>query len=296
MFGKRSSSATRGGAALVSPWTVSLILFWLFPLLYTLALSFTDYHLLKTGFSWVGGENYQHLLGDEDFLNSLKNTALFTIITTPITQILAITLALLVNRSFPGRTFFRSAFFVPSITSMVVVALVFTNLYSRGGYVMALASLAGIETPTNGFLLDSSSALYAIMAMDIWMAAGYYMLLALAGLKAIPEELYEAAKVAGASATRRFFSITLPLLRPMILFSLVINGIKSLQIFVEIFVMTKGKYDTSTVVYYVYQSGLQHFTFGEASAAAYMLFVIIAAFSGLQYWVLSNRRTGSPWN
>ncbi len=128
------------------------------------------------------------------------------------------------------------------------------------------------------------------MAMDVWMAAGYYMLIFLAGLKAIPDELYEAAEIAGASAWRQFISITLPMLRPVTLFIVVINSIKSFQVFVEIFVMTKGRFDTSTVVYFVYETGLQtQFKFGYASAAAYVLFLIIGAFSILQF-VLMRRK------
>ncbi|MCH9031820.1 MAG: sugar ABC transporter permease, partial [candidate division Zixibacteria bacterium] len=168
----------KGGLALSSPWTISLALFWLFPLLYSLALSFSDYNLLRPDFNWIGFENYRNLLQSYDFLSALKNTAIFTFGTIPFTQTIAILLALLVNRSFPGQGFFRSAFFIPSITSMVVVALIFTNLYSRGGYIHALASLCGFSPPEFGFLLDSGSALYSIMAMDIWMASGYFMLLA----------------------------------------------------------------------------------------------------------------------
>jgi multiple sugar transport system permease protein len=276
--------------ALSSPWLISLLLFWLFPLGYSLFLSFTDSHLLARDASWIGWQNYSTLLSDPVFLQALKNTFIFTAGTIPLTQIVALGLALLVNKSFRGRSFFRSAFFVPSVTSMVVVALVFTNLYGRGGYILALAQLAGLSPPENGFLLDSSTALYSIMAMDVWMASGYYMLLALAGLKSIPEELYEAAEINGAGRWRQFFSVTLPLLRPIILFSLVINGIKSLQVFVEIFVMTKGKYETSTGVYDVYTRGLERFAFGEASAAAYILFVIIALFSALQFWLMRKRK------
>jgi multiple sugar transport system permease protein len=126
------------------------------------------------------------------------------------------------------------------------------------------------------------------MAMDVWMSVGYYMLIFLAGLKAIPDELYEAAEISGAGRVRQFFSITLPLLRPVMLFILVINSIKSFQVFVEIFVMTKGKFDTATMVY---DSGLTtHFSFGYASAAAYVLFVIIGLFSILQFFLLRRRQ------
>ncbi len=124
------------------------------------------------------------------------------------------------------------------------------------------------------------------------MAVGYYMLIFLAGLKSIPQELYEAAKIQGAGSVRQFFSITLPLLKPVALFIIVINSIKSFQVFVEIFVMTQGKFKTSTMVYFIYESGLTtKFNFGYASAAAYILFLIVALFSFIQFKLLKNRGT-----
>jgi len=272
------------------PWLVTFGLFWAFPVIYSLVMGFTDYQLLNKSFNWIGFENFRLLLADPAFLSSLKNTFIFVAGTIPSTTIIALILALLVNKSFPGRSLFRSGFFLPSITSMVVVALIFTNLYQRGGYVAMLAQMVGLTPPEFGFLNDRGTALYSIMAMDVWMAAGYYMLIFLAGLKAIPEELYEAADISGAGAIRKFFSITLPLLRPTALFILVINTIKSFQVFVEIFVMTKGSSDTTTAVYFIYNTGLStQFQFGYASAAAYMLFVIVAIFSILQF-VLMRRR------
>ncbi len=128
------------------------------------------------------------------------------------------------------------------------------------------------------------------MAMDVWMSVGYYMLLFLAGLKSIPNELYEAADVAGAGQWRKFCSITLPLLKPVTLFIIVINTIKSFQIFIEIFVMTRGKYDSSSAVYFIYETGLSRFEFGYASAAAYLLLLIIAAFAFAQFKLMKQER------
>ncbi|MBD3257875.1 ABC transporter permease subunit, partial [candidate division GN15 bacterium] len=265
--------------------------FWAFPVIYSLVLGFTDYKLLQPDYAWVGFANFSNLLSDPDFLGALSNTFVFVLGTIPITTVVSLVMALLVNRQFKGRAIFRSAYFMPSITSMVVIALIFTNLYQRGGYVALLAEMVGVSPPVNGFLYDQSTALYSIMAMDVWMSVGYFMLIFLAGLKAIPDELYEAAEISGASPTRQFFAITLPLLRPVALFILVINSIKSFQVFVEIFVMTKGKFDTSTAVYYIYEKGLTTgFELGYASAAAYLLFLIIAAFSVVQF-VLLRRRT-----
>ncbi len=279
---------------LVSPWLLTFLFFWIFPLSYSLYMGFTDGQLLTHETHWVGLDNYRALLDDPAFLSSLKNTFVFVLGTIPVTTIIALLLALLVNHEFPGRGLFRAGFFLPWITSMVVIALIFTNLYERGGYVAMLAEMAGFTPPQYGFLYDNRTALYSIMAMDIWMSVGYYMLIFLAGLKAIPEELYESAEIVGASWWRQFRSITLPLLRPVALFIIVVNSIKSFQVFVEIFVMTKGKYETATVVYYMYDTGLTtNFKFGYASAIAWSLFLLVAVISIAQFALL--RRRESIW-
>lgn len=273
------------------PWVVTFLLFWTFPLIYSFFMGFTDFQLLDPDYRWVGWGNYSALLSDPAFLGSLKNTFIFALGTIPVTTVLALLLALLVNREFKGRGLFRAGFFVPSITSLVVVALIFCNLYSRDGYLAMLGQMVGFETPENGFLYDSGTALYSIMAMDVWMSVGYYMLIFLAGLKSIPDELYEAAEVNGASSMRQFFSITLPMLKPVALFIIVINSIKSFQVFVEIFVMTKGKFDTLTSVYFIYEKGMTtRFEFGYASAAAYLLFLIIGIFSLAQFLLFRQRK------
>ncbi len=274
----------RGTLLFLSPWLLTLALFWLYPLAYSLYLSFTDYKLLEGTTSFVGLANYSSLFADPDFIRSLVNTAIFVVGTIPFTTVIALALALLVNRKIPGAAFFRSAYFVPSITSLVVIALVFTNLYARNGYIGMLFDLVRLPRPANGFLFSEHSALAAIMAMDIWIASGYYMLLVYAGIRSIPQEQYEAARLDGASAVSQFFRITLPQLRPIALYVILINTIKSFQVFVEIYVMTKGGplNSTLTVVYFVYDRGLHRFDMGYASAAAYILFALIMTFAILQ--------------
>lgn len=283
---------SKGGAfALALPWLLTFGAFWLFPIIYSFVIGFTDQQLLASGTRWVGLDNYRALLSDPDFISSLKNTFIFVLGTIPLTTVISLGMALLIEKQFRGRGLFRSGYFVPSITSMVVIALIFTNLYQRGGYIAYLAGLVGLPSPEHGFLYSNDTALYSIMAMDVWMAVGYYMLIFLAGLKSIPRELYEAADINGAGKIRQFFSITLPLLKPVALFILVINSIKSFQVFVEIFVMTKGKFETSTMVYFIYETGLTtKFEFGYASAAAYILFVIIGVFALIQFMLLRKKQ------
>jgi len=266
------------------PWLLILILFWLFPIIYSLILSFTEYNVLTGQAKWIGLANYFELFKDPDFWVALKNTIIFVVGTIPFTTIFALILAVLINQKIPLKSLFRAGFFIPSITSMVVIALIFTNLYAKDGYINFLFNLIGLPTPEKGWLLSEKTALLSIMGMDIWMATGYYMLLFLAALQAIPVELYQVSDIFGASFFQKLWHVTLPHLRPMTLFIILINTIKSFQIFVEIFIMTKGGplNSTQTLVYLVYEQGLHKFKMGYASAIAYVLFFIILVFSLIQ--------------
>ncbi|MCX6141490.1 MAG: sugar ABC transporter permease [Candidatus Kapabacteria bacterium] len=278
---------------LLAPWIITLIVFWIYPLVYALVLSFSKYKTLTNEISFVGVENYQRAFNDVGFWQALKNTTVFTVGTVPVTTAFAILLAWAVRRRTPAlASFFRASYFLPSVTSLVVIALVFTNLYSRDGYINGLCGMMGIPFPEGGWLLDKSTALGAIMAMDVWISTGYYMVLFLAGMEAIPRDLYEAAELAGASSWQQFWRITLPMLRSTLLFVVVINSIKSFQIFVEIYVMTKGGPlgATSTLVYEVYtQAFEQSDMMGYASAVAYIVFVILLCVSFLQMRLLRVR-------
>lgn len=271
------------------PWILTLLLFWLFPLTYSFILSLTKYSVISGQIKWISFSNYLQILKDNDFWTALKNTSIFVIGTIPFTTIIALFLAILVNQKIPLRGLFRAGFFVPSITSMVVIALIFTNLYAKNGYLSFLCQLAGLPVPENGWLFSTATALPSIMLMDIWMSIGYYMLLFLAALQAIPLEIYQSAEIFGANWWQKFWHITLPYLRPMTLFVVLINTIKSFQIFVEIFVMTKGGplNSTLTTVYLIYDEGLHKFNMGYASAMAYCLFLIIAIFSLAQLKLFS---------
>jgi multiple sugar transport system permease protein len=275
----------------LSPWVITLILFWLFPIVASLFLSFTDYRLLAGSYSFVGFDNFVQLLQDAAFTKAIANTFVFTIGTLPFTTGFAILLAIFLNGRLPLKTFFQSVYFFPSMVSLVVVALIFTSLYARGGYIQLLCSFVGAPYPQEGFLFSTATALAAVMAMDIWMATGYYMLLFLAALQSIPNELYEAARLDGANAWRQFRVITLPHLKPMLLFIVVLNSIKSFQIFVEVFVMTKGGplNSTNTMVYFVYEEGLQKFNIGYGAAAANILFVVIAIVSWLELRLIKDK-------
>jgi len=269
---------TRHTTAFLSPWMLSFVLFWLFPLLFALYLSFTDYSPLGGDLAVTGADNYTRLVADGDFWRSVRNTVIFVAGTVPFTTVLALGLALLLNSRIKGRGFFRSAFFFPSITALVVVALIWTSLYARGGILYQMVTAIGLTPPEHGFLFNTATALPGIMLMDIWAAIGYYMLLYLAALQALPQQYFESATLMNASRWQTLRYVIWPALRPMTLLVLVLNTIKSFQVFVEVYVMTRGGPlgSTETMVYFVYDKGLVKFDMGYASAAAYALFILIA--------------------
>ncbi|MFW6190485.1 MAG: carbohydrate ABC transporter permease [Candidatus Bipolaricaulota bacterium] len=212
---------------------------------------------------------------------------IFVVGTIPITTAIAIILAVFLNQKIKFRGFFRASYFVPVMTSVVVISTIFTYIYSPYGLLNSLLNLFGI--PGKNWLLNTNFALPAIMVMMIWASFGYYTVLFLAGLQNIPEEIYESAAIDGANTVQTFFRITLPLLRPMLIFALVINIIRSFQIFSQIFVMTQGGPlgSTRTIVYYLYNMGFQKFRMGYASGIAYLLFILILIFSVIQMKSLS---------
>lgn len=278
---------------LLLPWLITFGVFWLYPLIYAGYLSLTDYATLTGEATYIGFANYENMLNDELFWTSLGNTAIFTLGTVPATTALALFFATLINRRLTRfKDFFRSTYFMPSVTSLVVIALIFTNLYSKDGYIITICEMIGLPYPERGFLQEPATALLSIMAMDVWMATGYYMILFLAGMQVISKDLYDSAKLSGASAWQEFWNITLPMLRPTLLFVVVINSIKSFQVFIEVFVMTKGgpMDSTMTLVYMVFVNAFERSDMmGYAAAVAYVVFIILLIFSLIQFILLKPK-------
>lgn len=276
----------------LSPWLFTLAAFYLFPVVYSLVLSLLNFNPLNpSATTWAGLANYAKAFRDPVLGKAAVNTLYFVAGTVPVTTVLALVLAILLNRSLPGQTFFRAGFFVPTLVSMVVLSLVFKQLYAQDGILNQALSLLGIQG--KAWLLDERTALPGIMIMDVWSAIGYYMLLFLAGLQAIPRELYEAASMDGSSKLSQVFQITLPHLRPVALVVIVVNTIRSFQVFIEVFVMTRGGplNSTLTVVYDLYERAFYRFEMGYASAIAYLLFAVIFLVSLAQARFL---RLGQP--
>ncbi len=280
-------------SVLIAPWIITFLVFWLYPLIYAGYLSFTDYQTLTNEAVFIGFANYSNLFRDELFWQAALNTMIFVVGTVPVTTAFALLLASVINSKFVKfKQFFRASFFMPSVTSLVVISLIFTNLYARHGYINLLLQMAGIPHPEMGWLNQPGTALLSIMAMDVWIATGYYMILFLAGMQTIPNDLYDAARLAGASPWQQFRKITLPMLRSTLLFVVVINTIKSFQIFIEIFVMTKGGPldSTMTLVYMVFVNAFEKTdAMGYAAALAYLLFIALIAVSFIQMKLLKER-------
>ncbi|HZK77045.1 MAG TPA: sugar ABC transporter permease, partial [Candidatus Kapabacteria bacterium] len=219
-FFKRGNSETW---LLLSPWLLTLALFWAWPLVYALYLSFTKYYTLTNRTTWVGFDNYIKLAHDPAFWQAALNTLVFVIGTIPFTMIFALFFATLLTRVERFQHVYRSALFLPSVTSLVVIALIYTNLYASGGYVDTLLKLAHFAYPTRGWLLTPGLALPAIMVMDIWISIGYYAVLFLAAMQNVPKDFYEVAELEGTSKWKQFYQITLPVIKPTLLFALVLN-------------------------------------------------------------------------
>jgi multiple sugar transport system permease protein len=275
---------------LLSPWVVAFALIGLFPFLFSLGASFTDYSPIGLAApKFVGVGNYTEAFHNADFWQALINTGLFVIGTIPFTTAAALGLAMAVQPAFRGRTFFRVGFFLPSVVSIVVLSLVFKGLYAPDGSLNA--ALTALHLPAPAWLQDPLTALPAIMFMDVWSASGYYMIIFLAGLEAIPRDLYDAARLDGATGWAAFRFVTLPLLRPTLAFVLIVNTIRSLQIFAEVFIMTRGGPlgTTTTVVYHLYEQAFSRFRLGYASAIAWILFAISLVLALLQMRAVAAR-------
>ncbi|MFW6122190.1 MAG: carbohydrate ABC transporter permease [Petrotogales bacterium] len=272
------------------PWIITFSLFSAFPIIFSLSISFTDYSGLSPEFSFVGFKNFIELFKDDIFLIALRNTTIFVVGTIPFTTTIALLLAVLINSKMVKlKGLFKAGFFLPSVMSMVVIATIWRYMYSADGIINTVLQTFGIEK-TTGWLASPDTALTSIMIMNIWAAIGYYTIIFLAGLQSIPEQLYESASIDGASSTKKFFNITLPLIKPTLFFVIAINTIRSFQIFSEIFTMTGGEplNSTQTIVHYLYIKGFRQFEMGYASAMAYVLVVIIMIVTLIQQRALRS--------
>jgi multiple sugar transport system permease protein len=274
------------GYVLLAPFLVLFGAFTVWPLVTAFWLSLHSYDLFSPP-SWVGLDNYRFLLRHGDFWISIRNTALYTAVVVTAQTALAILLAVSVDRALGGRAVFRAALFLPSVTSSVAISLVFMLMFFKNGVLnQALAwtrldrllPLAGLVPPVD-WLGDPRTALGAIMALNVWSTAGFFMVVILAGLQAVPDALYEAARVDGAGPAQTFWRITLPSLRPVVFYVVTVGLIGCFQVFDQIYVMTEGGplKSTLTTAYLIYREAFINFEMGYACAIAFVLAGVIFA-------------------
>lgn len=267
----------------ISPFYILYLIFGLFALIFSLYVSFHRWDGL-TPMRWQGFSNYAELFGDAQFWNSIRVTFFLLLFDAPFKVFTPLLLAVMLNaRTVRAKSFFRAGYYLPEVTSSVVVATMFAYLFTRDtGFVNFALSLVGIE-PIN-WLYDGFWAKICLVILSAWGSQGWHMIIYLAGLQGIPNEVIEAAIVDGANRSQIFFRITIPLLRPMIVFSVIIVTISGLQRFAEPFLLTDGgpQYATTTMILYLYRKAFSGFRLGYASATGYVLFIIIFALSLLQ--------------
>ncbi|OXM83310.1 carbohydrate ABC transporter permease [Paenibacillus rigui] len=285
------------GYLFLSPWLLGFLLLTLGPISMSFYYSFTDYSLLDVP-HWVGLQNYQYILGEDDtFRDSIKVTLWFVLFSVPLKLISALLVAMLLNKKIKGISFYRTMIYFPSlIGTSIAVSILWKNIFSKDGFINQALAMVGIEG--TAWIANPDTALGTLVLLVAWQF-GSAMIIFLAGLKQISPDLYEASSVDGAGKVRQFFSITLPMLSPIILFNFVQQTINSFQMFTQAFIVTNGGPVNSTYVYvmYLYERAFSKFQMGYASALAWILLVIIAVvtaiiFATSRYWVFYETQGG----
>jgi multiple sugar transport system permease protein len=281
----------RAAYLFLAPWIVGMLAITIGPILASLYLSFTNYSLLRPP-RWIGPQNYVRMLSDQRLMTSLGVTFRYVLISVPLQLAVALALALLLNRGVRGLAFYRSVYYLPSLLAgSVSIAILWRQMFGTDGLVNDLLALLGVQGV--GWIAHPDFALGTLVVLNVW-TFGAPMVIFLAGLRQIPTMYYEAASVDGAGVLRRFFSITLPLLTPIIFFNLVLQIIHAFQSFTQAFVVSGGSGgpSDSTMFFtlYLYDRGFGNFDMGYASAMAWFLLVIIGVFTAAnffasKYWV-----------
>jgi ABC-type sugar transport system permease subunit len=292
MMRQRSEKRRReaiAGYLFITPNVLGFLVFQLVPIAVAIGLSFTQWDLINDPV-WVGLDNYINLLKEPVFHLSVKKTLYFVLINVPTQSFLALLIAILLNRSIRLKNLIRTLFIVPWVSMAVAVGLTWTWIFnSQFGLLNEILLKLGLERIP--WLAHPDWAINSVIIVNIWQYLGFHIIIFLAGLQMIPKEVEEAAIVDGASSLRRFFSITLPLLSPVLFYDLVVNIIGTFQIFDLPYAMTGGGPGNATRVYnlYLYQKGFQFLRMGEATAMAVMLLVIIGVTTAFFFRFVGRR-------
>jgi len=272
----------------IMPWLVGFLLFTAGPMIASVIISFTRWELLQAP-DWVGAMNWTNMVVDPLFWQSLKVTLYFTLLSVPTGLVISFLLALLMNADVKGIALFRTIYYLPSIVSGVAIALLWQWILNpKFGLLNFLLGLVGITGPQ--WLFSKQWVIPAFVIMGLWGVGGS-MIIYLAGLQSIPTELYEAVSLDGAGFWRKIWSVTLPMMSPVVLFNLVMGMIGSMQVFTQGYVMTQGGPNNASLFYvlYLYRNAFQYFQMGYASALAWVLFAIIALLTALIFRTAQDR-------
>ncbi|MDQ0059182.1 carbohydrate ABC transporter permease [Paenibacillus harenae] len=287
---KGSNDNNLAGYIFISPWLLGFLLLTLWPIIQSFYLSFTEYSLLEAP-TWTGTDNYVNIFtNDTDFTTSLKVTFLFVLFSVPLKLFFSLMVAIMLNKNLKGMNLYRTAIYFPSlIGGSIAVSALWRNMFNLNGYFNHVLAWFGIQGI--GWITNPHTSLGTLILLNTWQF-GSTMVIFLAGLKQIPQELYESASVDGASKVRKFFHITLPMLSPVMFFNLVLGIIGSFQMFTSAFIITQGGPINSTYMYalFLYDKAFKHYQMGYASALAWILLVIVALMTAInflvsRYWV-----------
>jgi len=274
------------------PFFLSFAVFWAFPLGFAFYISFTNWQFRPPlfGGTWVGLQNYANAIQDKGFLLALQHTFTY-VLYEPICISLGLVLALVLNTAIKGRSVFRTVYFLPVITSTVAIAYVWSWLYDyQRGPFNAILTLFGLPRVT---WLSVTNALYSVMLMSTWQWMGLNVIIFLAALQSIPNEYHEAARISGANAWNTFRHVTAPLLKPTILFCAITATAGSLQVFTEVYTLTREIPSTTVAVQYIYRQAFNYLNFGYGAALAIILFLIILVIAIIEFTLL--RRGGMAY-
>lgn len=288
------------GWAFISPWLIGFLVFTAFPFLASLFLSFTNWGIVGS-WHWVGTQNYQNMVNGTDFkfFAAVRTTLYYAVVTIPGSQIIALLLALLLNKKAPGIAFFRTLFYIPAIASGVGTAYLWALIFSnQGGLLNSALGIVGIQGPN--WLYSLTWSLPALMIMALWNV-GTSMLIYLAALQGVPQSLYDAAAVDGATWWGKFWAVTIPMITPGVFFNMILGVIGTFQVFTAAYIITGGGPGDATLFYalYLFQVAFQNLQMGYASALAWVLFLVILLVTIIQLavarlWVYYEGSTATP--
>lgn len=277
-IGKKRGKLEQQNAAylLIAPSYLIYTFFILIPVIWTIAMSFTDYDLSKANF--VGISNYIQLTKDPIFIKSVGNTLFYCVLAIVPAMVLGLALAMFLNQKLKGKGFLRTLFYLPNIFSMVAVSMAWLYLYDTTSGILNKV-LKDIGMQAVPWISSASMAMISIAIMSIWSTTGYNMILFLSGLQGIPDYLYEAASIDGATSWEKFIHVTIPMLKPTTFFVFVMACINSFQVFGQVLIVTNGgpMNSTTTIAHQIYRNGFEYYKMGYASAQAVVLMVIIFA-------------------